>query len=156
MACNGGGRQSTWAFFQKEGIVEEQCFPYSSGQGKVEACITQCKNGDPWKPYKVSSYSTFSNINAIKEELSKNGPIHTGFQCYSDFMNYKGGIYKHVSGTLRGGHAVVFVGYGVEDGVNYWICQNSWGPNWGESGYFRIQMGDCNIDVNSVAGKPIL
>ncbi|MCQ2820368.1 MAG: hypothetical protein MJ252_24135 [archaeon] len=71
-------------------------------------------------------------------------------------MSYKSGIYQHVSGSYQGGHAVVFIGYGTEDGVDYWICQNSWGPDWGESGYFRIKMGECSIDINSWAGTPIL
>lgn len=155
-ACNGGGRQSTWAYFQKTGIVEEKCWPYSSAGGSVEPCRNTCKNGDEWKPFKVSGYTSFTNEMAIKNDLVENGPIHTGFQCYSDFMNYKGGIYHHVSGSLQGGHAVVFHGYGVENGEKYWICQNSWGPDWGESGYFRIRIGDSQIDVNSVAGIPIV
>ena len=55
-----------------------------------------------------------------------------------------------------GGHAVVIVGWGVENGINYWIAQNSWGPNWGENGYFRIQFGQCGFDSNAYAGVPIV
>ena len=80
--------------------------------------------------------------NAIKTELINNGPVHTGFTVYQDFMNYKSGIYKHVSGSSLGGHAVVIIGYGVSNGTKYWICQNSWGANWGENGFFRIKIGD--------------
>ena len=39
---------------------------------------------------------------------------------YSDFENYAGGIYHHVTGSMAGGHAVKFVGWGVEGGVKYW------------------------------------
>merc|ERR1712159_112558 len=58
-------------------------------------------------------------------------------------MNYKKGVYSHKTGIPLGGHAVKIVGWG-EDYVDanqtfYWIVQNSWGPTWGEEGYFRIK-----------------
>ena len=45
-------------------------------------------------------------------------------------MSYKSGIYKHVSGAALGGHAAIIIGWGVEEGVEYWIAQNSWDKNW--------------------------
>lgn len=38
-------------------------------------------------------------------------------------------------------HAVTIVGYGIENGIKYWKCRNSWGESWGEGGYFRIERG---------------
>lgn len=68
-----------------------------------------------------------------------NGPVETGFTVYSDFMSYRGGIYEQNSYSALGGHAVKIVGWGVEDGTDYWIVANSWGPSWGEEGFFRIK-----------------
>jgi hypothetical protein len=61
---------------------------------------------------------------------------------YSDFWDYAGGIYiKSPAATEEGGHFVNIVGWGSSGGVNYWICKNSWGTDWGVDGYFFIRRG---------------
>lgn len=64
--------------------------------------------------------------------------METRFDVYNDFMNYKSGIYIRISTIKSGGHDIKILGWGIENGISYWLCANSWGPNWGEDGYFRI------------------
>jgi len=40
-----------------------------------------------------------------------NGPVEAAFTVYSDFLSYKSGVYKHVSGDEEGGHAIKILGW---------------------------------------------
>ena len=53
-------------------------------------------------------------------------------------------------------HAVEIVGYGTENGIDYWKVRNSWGNSWGESGYIRIQKSSSTNDIGvcGLAAEP--
>jgi cathepsin B len=111
-------------------------------------CPGSCdaSSGKTWKEDKYSfkgKVQSASGEAAIQQMLMTGGPVSTAFTVYSDFENYAGGIYSHTTGTMAGGHAVKFVGWGVENGKKYWKVANSWNPYWGEKGYFRIVRGDA-------------
>jgi len=138
------------------GIVSDTCFPYSSGNGTAPSCISSCVDGSPFTKYKVKPFSTksFSNPTSIQVEIITNGPVETAFSVYEDFMYYSGGIYEHTSGGYEGGHAVKIIGWGNENGTDYWLVANSWGVSWGEAGFFKIAFGQCGIDSDAIAGIP--
>lgn len=88
-------------------------------------------------------------------QLMQKGPLSTAFSVYADFPTYKSGVYKHHSGSMLGGHAVEFIGWGVDGSQKYWLVKNSWNEDWGDGGLFKIARGtnECGIEgeVNGVA-----
>ena len=62
----------------------------------------------------------------IQKEIMTNGPVQVAFSVFSDFINYKSGVYQHLTGDMLGGHAVKMIGWGMENGIKYWLCVNSW------------------------------
>lgn len=146
--CNGGGIAEPFTWMKTKGVVLETCMPYTSGTGKVENCPIDKCTAKPIQPFKLFYCGELQSSEDVEEEkkiILANGPVDTGFAVYEDFKLYKGGVYEHKSGRLLGYHAVEVVGWGSE-GKRHWVCRNSWGAKWGEKGYFKIKMGDCDID----------
>jgi len=154
--CNGGGDTTPYLYLTAPGAVSDSCFPYVSGNGKVPACVSKCVNGEAYKKYKCSIGSVVVKgvTKTQQEEIYNNGPMSTSFQVYKDFLIYKSGVYYHKEGEFLGGHAIKVIGWGVEGGLNYWICSNSWDVTWGDKGFFKIKMGDCTIMDRAVACTP--
>jgi len=72
---------------------------------------------------------------------------------YEDFIFYKGGVYKHATGSQLGGHAITMMGW--DDSAKAWIVRNSWGEEWGEKGYFRIAYDDASGLGNQTWGLQV-
>lgn len=102
--------------------------------------------------YAYGSINSANTVDTTKAYLVNTGPIVACFNVYQDFYGYKSGIYKHTTGNLDGSHAICIVGFNDNNGNGYWICKNSWGPNWGMQGYFFIAYNQCNIDLNMKYG----
>ncbi len=124
-------------FCKNTGFAQESSWPY---QPQDQAC----RSGIPIAG-QISSWKRALSQEERFESLSETGPMIAGLAVYSDFSSYQSGIYRQTSTTLDGYHAVCVVGY--DKAEKYWICKNSWGPGWGENGYFRIGFGESGIDT---------
>lgn len=157
--CAGGRINYAFDYIASDGLVTEQCMPYTSGTGKVESCPqevgpderTCTASGVPWKATLCDmKANNLFTTELMKAGIVKLGAVAAGYSVYADFMNYKGGIYKHVTGKMLGGHAIKVVGWGIQNATattpeeEYWIVANSWGGDWGEHGYFRFSFNDTD------------
>ena len=86
------------------------------------------------------------NVTMMLNEL-QNGPIACSIDD-TPLWNYTGGILHDTTGTKNLNHVISIVGYGTENGTDYWRVRNSWGTYWGEEdGYFRIVRGIDNLGI---------
>ena len=122
------------------GTPDQPCFPYTPLQQPCNPC-------PDWtaRVTKLTAWHPIASTDSMKDWLANHGPLVTCFSVYEDFDAYTSGVYHYTSGVYRGGHCVCCIGYSdIEDA---WICKNSWGTGWGESGFFRIGYGECGIDA---------
>jgi cathepsin B len=155
--CENSYAVKAWDYMIKEGIVTEQCLPYTSHNGLRGKCpfldgMQNCKAGN-FKKYKAKSRFYLRSINAAKQSIIEHGPIHALMQIYKDFISYKGGVYKKTpDAKLIGNHSVMILGWGVQGNTQYWIGVNSMGSRWGVDGFFRIAFGECDIESGMWSG----
>jgi C1A family cysteine protease len=142
----GGSIDEASDYIRDEGLPVETCYPYTATNGN---CANACPTYQT-ATYGIASWSwvtgTSPTVEAIRNALYTHGPLVSTMDVYSDFFAYSSGIYVHTSGAYQGGHAVLIVGY--SDAGQYFIVKNSWGADWGESGYFRIAYSELNSSVD--------
>lgn len=146
--CNGGLPSHAFEYIKDAGgIAEESSYPY-------QAVTNQC-TVDKSK-FSVGVVGGSVNISAdeseLRQALFQYGPVSIAFQVVDGFKDYSSGVY--VSSVCKNGpsdvnHAVLAVGYGTENGIDYWLIKNSWGAAWGDNGYFKMQRGVnmCGVAV---------
>lgn len=89
----------------------------------------------------VKEYRWAFNIEEVIDAVLSKGPVVIGINWY-DGMYETQGDYLRVWGNLAGGHCLLVVGYKIEDGQEYLILLNSWGPGWGKNGLAKIAKAD--------------
>uniref|UniRef100_A0A0D9V2V8 Cysteine proteinase n=1 Tax=Leersia perrieri TaxID=77586 RepID=A0A0D9V2V8_9ORYZ len=85
--------------------------------------------------------------NALRAAVEKQPVAADMDSSDSGFQLYVRGVYRGSKNCgKKRNHAVAVVGYGTDNGTNYWLLKNSWGKGWGEDGYMRIAVdADCGV-----------
>nr|VDC72147.1 unnamed protein product [Brassica rapa] len=145
--CGGGLMDYAFQFIISNGGIDtEEDYPYTATDDNI--CNTDKKNT---RVVTIDGYEDVpENENSLKKALA-NQPISVAIEAGGRaFQLYKSGVFTGTCGTALD-HGVVAVGYGTSEGQDYWIIRNSWGSNWGESGYIKLERnikdssGKCGV-----------
>jgi cathepsin L len=135
--CQGGYMDQAYSHIQqKKGICRTTNYPGYSA--KRNTCARTSSS--------IISANVVSWVWVADDELSlqkavAQRPVTSALVVKSSLHTYKGGIYYEPTCNEAPGevnHGVVVVGYGTENGEDYWLIKNSWGPTWGDNGYFKL------------------
>jgi len=176
--CSGGDPMGVYQFAHDVGIPEDSCQTYVAENAADPTCsgIQQCENCAGPSPaagqsglsgcwaqptfnqWKASEFGGVSGASKMKAEIYMRGPVGCGMEVTANFELYTGGIYSESSPDPQINHEISVVGWGVENGTEYWIGRNSWGTYWGEWGMFRMEMHKNNLGIETDCdwGVPIV
>nr|ANK58238.1 cathepsin F [Haliotis discus discus] len=151
--CNGGLPSNAYMSIMKLGGLETE------GDYKYDGEDEKCTFNKSEVVVKISgAVNISSNEDDMASWLAQNGPISIGINANA-MQFYFGGIshpWSIFCNPKSLDHGVLIVGYGVEGSEPYWIVKNSWGPDWGEKGYYRVYRGGGVCGLNTMCTSAVV
>lgn len=148
MGCNGGLYDNAFEWSKKNGgVCKESDYPYVSGTTtKRGTCVdSKCSKVTGSAPKSYTDVQVNSD-SALMSALAKQ-PVSVAIEADEKaFQLYKSGVFTAACGTNLD-HAVLAVGYGTQNGEDYYKVKNSWGTSWGENGYILLARGVSQKEV---------
>lgn len=140
--CDGGAGPVAYNYIESHGARLESDMPYTGYDW------TPC-NDDQFDPvlYIDGVINFSSEINSLKTALLT-APISVRMYAAPDFDAYQSGCYEPIDSTpYATNHEVLIVGWddNMCGGEGAWRIKNSWGTDWGDSGFAWIKYGVCYI-----------
>jgi len=151
--CGGGIMHNAFAYLKQVGVSEANTYPYAEYQGYCR--YNSALGNDLIKGYRFAGTTSEKMIRRMLYEV---GPLAITINA-STLQYYNGGVINipYESCPYAPSHGVNLVGYGTTAaGQKYWIVRNTWGPYWGEGGYFRIARGRGLCGVNMYVVTAVL
>jgi len=130
--------ETDWPYDDTPATTDGGPFPPGARDGEQppEQCYKEALNN------RVTTYHrVIQNLDQLRGSLAAGSPFLFGFTVYESFESQevaRTGVapMPQPSEQVLGGHAVLAVGY--DDASQRFIVRNSWGPNWGQQGYFTL------------------
>jgi KDEL-tailed cysteine endopeptidase len=150
--CGGGFMDNAFKYMMENGSCLYDKYPYIGSDGKCTA--NKCKS-----VVNVSHYIDVlpNSETQLLYSLLRN-PISVAIDASDgSFQFYKHGIYNFTNASPQLDHGVVLVGFGRDTIYNmeYWIVKNSWGVDWGDSGYiYMLRNIDSDHGMCGIAMDP--
>ncbi|CAK9063479.1 unnamed protein product [Durusdinium trenchii] len=117
MGCQGGSMDLAFSYLEKHNVCTEDSYPYLAKQGTCHQ--TKCTVGVPKGSIVGFKDVSSKDMNALMQAVSKQ-PVSVAIEAdQMAFQLYKGGILSKKCGNKLD-HGVLLVGYGTENGVDYW------------------------------------
>lgn len=159
--CGGATAELAFEYVKFTGLSTRDAY---HGSGISKGSTARCEQSTP----AISSVGWVrlpeNAQQPLLEAVTNEGPVVVSVAA-DGWTSYLSGIYDSCDRDAVINHAVLLVGYGSAEsksGSNskYWLVRNSWGSDWGESGYIRIQRfntdqgqdGYCGIDRDPKQG----
>ncbi|CAJ0576227.1 unnamed protein product, partial [Mesorhabditis spiculigera] len=144
--CSGGWPSDAISRVNSSGIALLSTLPYKTAKSST------CPTPSVVRP--VTGLTMLTNNPAgTRDFIWYTGPVVACFFVCNDFYSYTNGIYtrdcKTTDSDYKGGHAITLIGYGTENGVDYWLGRNQWGTGWGMAGYFKIKRNANTASIES-------
>ncbi len=157
--ANGGWYSDAWENLQGEGTATAKTYPYKGEDTKCKWTTPTPYHWSYWgwvnENQNPSNYDDPTPKEMIKDALCQRGPLATTVAVTEAFSAYSGGVFNETTDEWIN-HAVTIVGWDDDDEA--WIIKNSWGSEWGEKGYMRINYASNKIGVLTAwvaARKPV-
>jgi C1A family cysteine protease len=147
--CNGGQMEGAFKYVIENGQCVESSYPYTAKDGTCQKCQSSVSMS---KCYDVNPNDQLS----LKSAVSKQ-PVSVAIEADTFyFQSYSNGVLTSDKCGTKLDHGVLAVGYGTENGNDYWLVKNSWGTSWGDKGYVKIGRSDStnNAGICGIAMQP--
>jgi cathepsin L len=140
--CKGATGELAFEFARIHGVSTDEAYQSKEGGCNKKTHVAYKLNGFVRLPENKASY--------LKHAIATQGPVVVSADGGKWFA-YGGGVFSGCAKDTVVNHAILGVGYGIDpvSAKDYWTIRNSWGPDWGENGFMRIER---HMNDNDYAG----